>query len=357
VQSQLQTLQYDLATSFSDKVVTNVCKSITMCANKCEQAMSALNRQLASPAGDVAVPAGPDAAYSFISLQPSQLQLRTLEFLNATHDLYEQLGLLFADFGQRLGAALSDRLANSLKTLLLFEDNALQPLFSSASGHVQAILLTLHQEDFSTAAAPSLYMKELEQVLQRVCGGYLRRFTCRTLVEPALTQLAARSAELFVRHASLLRPLADKARQRLVADSLHLEAVIQAQLCPKLSELGLAYKQLKAFRHLLQTPAFPEADESVYTGLVSESLPYSVLLSYLFSFGPADLKSPHQSLDWSPARYSDWLDKHAGERERVLVVKTSLEAYVNSVRQRGDKEFAGVYPLILRLLEKSLQSL
>ncbi len=189
----------------------------------------------------------------------------------------------------------------------------------------------------------------------RICRDFLRRFSCTSIIDSSLSKLAIRIIELFVRHTSILRPLSDKTRQRLVTDSLQIETSIQTLLCPKLTDLGLAYKQLKAFRHLLQTQ-LNLSDENVYTALVGESLPYSVLLTYLFSYGPTELKSPHQSLDWSPSKYSDWMDRHGTEKERVMVVKTCLEAYVNGVNQRGEKQFAEVYPLILKLLEKGLQS-
>lgn len=131
---------------------------------------------------------------------------------------------------------------------------------------------------------------------------------------------------------------------------------------------GVVFKQLKAFQNLLKTSSPFEltqssalgqevVDETHYASVISESLPYSILLHYLFSYAPVEFKTPHQSLDWSIAKYSEWMDKHPNEKERILVVKTSLDAYVNMVRQKNEKQFATIYPLMVRLLEKSLQSL
>lgn len=184
---------------------------------------------------------------------------------------------------------------------------------------------------------------------------------------PYLNQLSVRCIDLFIRNASILRPCSDSTRGRLLVDSQQIENIIQTILCPKLTDLGVSYKQLKAFRHLLsiKSPLEVEApsslgddvvDESHYSVIISESLPYSILLHYLFSYAPTDFRSPHQSLDWSVARYSEWLDKHTSEKERLMVVKSSLENYVNTVRQKNATKFATIYPLMVRLLEKSLSN-
>ncbi len=124
-----------------------------MFANKSEQTLSSLNAHLTSThslglsSDSISQTDSAFSGYSFICLQPSPLQLKTLDFLNTTHDLYIQLGQLF-DSAPRVSQVLSDKLSNSLQSLVVFEENALQPFFASASNHVLAILLTLHQEDF-----------------------------------------------------------------------------------------------------------------------------------------------------------------------------------------------------------------
>lgn len=130
----------------------------------------------------------------------------------------------------------------------------------------------------------------------------------------------------------------------------------------------MIFKQLKAFRQLLllNSPFEIESqsslgteivDETHYASALNESLPYSILLHYLFSYAPNDFKSPHQSLEWPIKKYSEWLDKHSNEKDRIMVVKSCLEAYVNVVRQRNEKQYATIYPLLYRILERSLQSI
>ena len=204
--------------------------------------------------------------------------------------------------------------------------------------------------------------------MQRICRDYLQQYTCKTILHPNLLKLGTRCLDLFVRHASLLRPMSDSARQRLLNDSQKIETVVQSLMCNKLTELGASYKHFKAFRSLLVSasplrPAAPSSlgdelvDETHYASVLAESLPYHVIMHYLFSYAPQDLKSPHQSLNWPIARYSEWLDKHASEKERLMVIKTSLETYVSTVRQKKEKTFAAIYPLMFRMLERGLQSL
>jgi hypothetical protein len=230
----------------------------------------------------------------------------------------------------------------------------------------------MHQEDFVNPSSQtcSLYIKELQQVLQRISRDYLQMYNCKTILIPYLNQISVHLCELFIRHASILRPMSDSTRNRLVNDSQQIELIVQNLLNTKLTDLGMTYKQLKAFRHLLQTTSPFElaastssslgtevVDETHYSNVLSESLPYHVLLHYLFSYAPIDFKSPFQSLNWSIARYSEWLDKHQSEKERLLVIKTCLESYVNLVKQKKEKQFATIYPLMFRLLEKGLQNI
>lgn len=398
IQTQLQTLQYDVfnspatikptltscSSAFGDKVVGNICKSIQMYSNKSEQLLNTLNSELQqsisslSSGGGGGGGSGSGSSHSagisnmniffYSSGVPYQLQLKNLEFVNQTHEMYEQLTRLFGA-ERSLTPKLQDKLNGALKSLIVFEENSLTPYVRSASDCILAIMLTIHQEDFTNSLASSLYIRELHQVMQRIAQNYLQSYACKTIISACLHTLSVRCVDLFIRHASLLRPMSVSARNRLLADSQQIEQIVVNLLATKLTDLGVYYKQLKAFRSLLRTPSPFElpngpsslgedvVDETHYGNVLDESLPYHVILHYLFSYAPAELKSPHQSLDWPVLKYSEWLDKHPQEKERLMVIKTSLEAYVNLVRQKKEKKFASIYPLMFRLLEKGLQSI
>ncbi len=415
IQTQLQTLQYDIfnsnssaltafgvlnksnnqlqnitlsgcSSAFSEKIISNICKSIQMYANKSEQILNSLNAELQQLITNTTVSGGNagtthnqsgsssstssnlSGIFAFSSAQSNQIQNRNLDYFNVTYDLHEQLNRLFTNSDLKLIPKLSDKLNGALNSLNTFQENALSPFIIAASDCIYAIILTMHQEDFSsTNQSYSLYVRELQQVLQRICRDYLQLYNCKSILNPNLNRLAIRCFDLFTRHGSILRPMNDTTRQRLIVDSNKVESIVQNLLCNKLTDLGMSYKQFKSFRNLLQlsSPLEPKqpsslgeeiVDENHYNQVLNESLSYSILLHYLFSFAPTDFKSPHQSLNWPISRYSEWLDKHQNEKERLLVIKTCLEAYVNLVKQKKEKTFATIYPLMFRLLEKGLQS-
>ena len=59
--------------------------------------------------------------------------------------------------------------------------------------------------------------------------------------------------------------------------------------------------------------------------------------------------------DWSCSKYSQWLDKHLSEKERLLILKNSIEDYVSLIKHKNEKQFVPIYPVLVDLLEKGLQ--
>lgn len=64
----------------------------------------------------------------------------------------------------------------------------------------------------------SLYMKELQGFIARVMSDYFRHFECFDFVFDNTEAMAQRAIELFIRHASLIRPLGEGGKMRLAAD-------------------------------------------------------------------------------------------------------------------------------------------
>uniref|UniRef100_A0A672YBG8 Conserved oligomeric Golgi complex subunit 5 n=1 Tax=Sphaeramia orbicularis TaxID=375764 RepID=A0A672YBG8_9TELE len=248
---------------------------------------------------------------------------------------------------------LQQAVAKDIQALM---SSAVQPLLQSVSDSIEAIIITLHQEDFSGSLSNtekpdvpcSLYMKELQGFISRVMADYFRHFQCADFIYESTEAIAQRAIELFVRHASLLRPLGEGGKMRLAADFAQMEMAV-APLCRRVSDLGKPYRMLRSFRPLL----FQTSELIVNSPVVGNLIPYSVLLHFLFTRAPSELKSPHQRAEWSVARYSQWLDDHPSERDRLTLIRATLEAYVQSVRARQGKEFAPVYPIMLQLFQKA----
>jgi len=100
---------------------------------------------------------------------------------------------------------------------------------------------------------------------------------------------------------------------------------------------------------------FQSNDAIAHSPAVGEIIPHSLILHFLFSRAPLELKSPHQAVNWSLSRYSHWLDEHDNEKDRLIFIKGGLESYVQSVKANSIKEFAPVYPIMIDLLQKGLK--
>uniref|UniRef100_A0A8C5B909 Conserved oligomeric Golgi complex subunit 5 n=1 Tax=Gadus morhua TaxID=8049 RepID=A0A8C5B909_GADMO len=233
---------------------------------------------------------------------------------------------------------------------------AVEPLLQSVSDSLEAIIITMHQEDFSGPLSSghrpevpcSLYMRELQGFVSRSVADYFQHFQCLDFIYGRTESIAQRALLLFLRHASLLRPLGEGGKMRLAADFAQMELTV-APLCRRVSDLGKPYRMLRSFRPLL----FQTSELISSSAVVGELIPYSTLLSFLFSRAPGELRSPHQRAEWSIARYSQWLDDHPSERDRLTLIRGALEAYVQSVRTRQGKEFAPIYPIMLQLLQRA----
>uniref|UniRef100_A0A671KAD6 Conserved oligomeric Golgi complex subunit 5 n=1 Tax=Sinocyclocheilus anshuiensis TaxID=1608454 RepID=A0A671KAD6_9TELE len=234
--------------------------------------------------------------------------------------------------------------------------SAVQPLLNSVTDSVEAILITMHQEDFSGSLPAggrldvpcSLYMRELQGFIARVMNDYFCPLQCLDFLYDSTENIAQRAITLFIRHASLLRPLSEGGKMRSAADFAQMELAV-APLCRRVSDLGKAYRLLRSFRPLL----FQTSEHIASSQALGDLIPYSTILHFLFTRAPAELKSPHQRAEWSISRYSQWLDDHPSEKDRLTLIRGALEAYVQSVRARQGKEFAPVYPIMLQLLQKA----
>uniref|UniRef100_A0A2K6TIK2 Conserved oligomeric Golgi complex subunit 5 n=1 Tax=Saimiri boliviensis boliviensis TaxID=39432 RepID=A0A2K6TIK2_SAIBB len=239
-------------------------------------------------------------------------------------------------------------------------ENAVQPLLTSVGDAIEAIIITMHQEDFSgslpSSGRPdvpcSLYMRELQGFIARVMSDYFKHFECLDFVFDNTEAIAQRAIELFIRHASLIRPLGEGGKMRLAADFAQMELAV-GPFCRRVSDLGKSYRMLRSFRPLL----FQTSEHVANSPALGDVIPFSIIIQFLFTRAPAELKSPFQRAEWSHARFSQWLDDHPSEKDRLLLIRGALEAYVQSVRSREGKEFAPVYPIMVQLLHKAMSAL
>ncbi|KAG6936066.1 component of oligomeric golgi complex 5, partial [Chelydra serpentina] len=322
-------------------VSKNVAKTIQLYGVKSEQ--------LLSTQGDASQVIGP----------LTEGQRRNVAVVNSLYRLHQSV-LKVVSSQSSFPAAAEQTIATALKTIHDLMGSAVQPLLNSVGDSVEAIIITMHQEDFSGSLSSSgkpdvpcsLYMKELQGFIARVMSDYFRHFECFDFVFDNTEAIAQRAIELFIRNASLLRPLGEGGKMRLAADFAQMELAV-APLCRRVSDLGKSYRLLRSFRPLL----FQTSEHIANSPAVGDIIPFSIILQFLFTRSPPELKSPFQRAEWSIARYSQWLDDHPSEKDRLVLIRGALEAYVQSVRTREGKEFAPVYPIMVQLLKKAMSTL
>uniref|UniRef100_A0A8C8SNK3 Conserved oligomeric Golgi complex subunit 5 n=1 Tax=Pelusios castaneus TaxID=367368 RepID=A0A8C8SNK3_9SAUR len=322
-------------------VSKNVAKTIQLYGVKSEQ--------LLSTQGDASQVIGP----------LTEGQRRNVAVVNSLYRLHQSV-LKVVSNQSSFPAAAEETIATALKTVHELMGNAVQPLLNSVGDSVEAIIITMHQEDFSGSLSSSgkpdvpcsLYMKELQGFIARVMSDYFRHFDCIDFIFDNTEAIAQRAIELFIRNASLLRPLGEGGKMRLAADFAQMELAV-APLCRRVSDLGKSYRLLRSFRPLL----FQTSEHIANSPAVGDIISFSIILQFLFTRSPPELKSPFQRAEWSIARYSQWLDDHPSEKDRLVLIRGALEAYVQSVRTREGKEFAPVYPIMVQLLQKAMSTL
>lgn len=248
-----------------------------------------------------------DGEASQVIGNPSAGQKRNVEIVNAIHYFCNQTSLVL----HRLPSASPPFVQESLTNLESLMSAAVSPLLASIEDAVSAIIVTMHQEDFSYPVDGkdksqqqqqcSLYMRELQEFIARVWRDYLAPFECAQFVYGLSTEVAKTACRLFILHASLVRPLGEGGRLRLAADFAQMELAVNP-LCSQLNDLGEVYVWLRSLRpFLFQRPE--EIVRTVTTPGQKFHVPYSIVIQLIISQSEKELQSPHVTAGWSLTRY------------------------------------------------------
>jgi hypothetical protein len=162
--------------------------------------------------------------------------------------------------------------------------------------------------------------------------------------------LVKRIITVFVRHASIVRPLSENGKVTLAGEITQFEFALSQfsnGIGLKLEtnpNLASEYKILRLFKPLL----FLETKQLVDKKQL-ESFPKIVLVHHLIVRAFPNISLPPWHFSWTESQYSDWLDKN--ESESLALLSRCCEIYAEEVKRRGEKEYCGEYPLIMQLLK------
>lgn len=257
------------------------------------------------------------------------------------------------------GLPTTDKFLSSLKTIYQVACDSVTSLFQSMLECLESCILQIHNQNFSPIGSDSAmdnnsspYMEELQRHISHFRKEFLSKLLpssakvisigTETICTRLVRSMASRVLILFIRHASLVRPLSESGKLRMARDMAELELAVGQNLFP-VEQLGAPYRALRALRPII----FLETSQLGASPLLQD-LPPSIILHHLYSRGPDELQSPMQRNKLTPKQYSLWLDEH-GEDQIWRGIKATLDDYAVQVRARGDKEFSPVYPLMVSI--------
>uniref|UniRef100_A0A224X7W7 Conserved oligomeric Golgi complex subunit 5 n=1 Tax=Panstrongylus lignarius TaxID=156445 RepID=A0A224X7W7_9HEMI len=333
VDAFIKTISSELSVSLVDQalaipVARNVSKAVSLFCQKGEQML--VNTS--------------DATQVIES--PTVSQELNVNIANIINYMCEQTKGVLGNLG--LSKNVTSSIDSALESGHLLTQQILNPLLASILVAIESILLTMHNEDYDIKefnGSNSLYMRELQAFISRAVTSYLSPFHNQILVTQSCSEVASRTIELYIRNASLLRPLSECGRKKLLADFKSLEDAINP-LCVHLSELGAVYSMLRSMRPLVT--ATPK--EIASSPVLGQVIPYSLAITLLFSWGPPELPSPHQSVGWPISKLSEWLDNHPDEKDRLELLNGAFHKYEQHVYAENKSSFHDIYPIMKSLL-------
>lgn len=259
---------------------------------------------------------------------------------------------LEATLRDEVGGAQLDLIMPTLRALSEWLEEPLQRLSSQPSG-----VWAGSETEVAETSGP---VTELARRLAHARREVVSRFSATSLaaggaagerapsVARALVlRLAARLLAVYVRHASLARPLDGRAAMQIAKDIGDLEAAVAGALVP-LEAVPEPARELRAFRKALfvEPALLAEAalGEAADPGLAA--LPAPVAVHVLVGRGPEAVPSPHARLGLTAPQYSLWLDQHSDAEAIKFIAGAALPA----AKRARDAE-GGDDPALLALLQ------
>ncbi|CAK1581311.1 unnamed protein product [Parnassius mnemosyne] len=299
-----------------------------------------------------------DSDVAQIMEPPTSAQQKNADLCNTLCYFSSQIKRVLMNMNSMLPQESIQIVQNSLKDISSMP--VLQLFAETIKNSLFLILMTMHDEpDLTRGDDPtnkslscSPYMKELQQFVSRCKDIYLSMFQEKSALNDCCVNISKACVERFIQHVCVVRPLTKFGRVKLQIDCQQLETAL-SPLVNDITELGDHYRQLKALQLLFgKTP-----QEIAKSQCEGASLPYSMVMMFLFSFAGPQLIAPHTCAGWNIQKLMHWLDSHRNEWDRLEFVAGALQRYQNHVRQSQIVAYDEVYPILLQLLENGRNSL
>uniref|UniRef100_A0A1A9WM40 Conserved oligomeric Golgi complex subunit 5 helical domain-containing protein n=1 Tax=Glossina brevipalpis TaxID=37001 RepID=A0A1A9WM40_9MUSC len=347
VDSFIRVASTELSSSLVDTRLTNVVADVFISCSK--DFCTKLEAQ---------IKLGPDSV-QVVDI-PNVHQIQNTLLANVLYYFKDSTKRMLRDLGEQFDKSKSlarNDITKSLNQIDLLIYTILQQIMDSIVSTLNIIILSLHREpglnsEKISTSGPSMYMKELQEFINRVWSNHVAPFEDKEIVSKCGHEVAKRCIEFFIHNLSILRPVSEVGRQRLKNDCLHMESALKP-LCPNISTLGNSARLLRAMSFLIVlTP-----DELVKQNVGEDSLvPSYITLLLMFGHAEVALQSPHTTVNWSNERLIEWLEGHTNEREKLELISGALQRYRDNVRRKKSEQYDPVYPLMVEFFEKASKS-
>lgn len=288
---------------------------------------------------------------------PNTQQLQNTNMLNVLYYLKDSFKHMLNDLGEQFiqikaqSTAQAD-LFKSLENVDLLINRILQPIMDSIVATMKIIILTIHREpglstDKISAAGPSMYMKELQDFVNRVWNNHIAAFHDKEIVSKCNRAVAIRCIDFFIHNLCIIRPVSATGRERLKNDCLYLEQVLKPLCASNIIELGKPARLLRAVAFLL----IEKPTELIKHNIDTDLVPAYLILLLLFGHAGAELQSPHTTVNWSNERFIEWLESHTNDREKLELISGALQRYRDGIRRKKSDQYDDVYPLMMEFFE------
>jgi len=224
----------------------------------------------------------------------TSVQIRNVAIINLLIIFQTGITKILVSIGEKLEPAAIRIIQTAVEHLSMLTLSAVQPLVESVSSSVEAIILTIHDEDFNSdededGIISSLYMKELKDFLARVVKDHFSGFVAQQFVMKVLKPVGNRCLSLFIRHSSLVSPLNENGKKKLSADFNQLEQAL-SPLCNRLTDFGTDYRRFRSFKSLL----FQCNEVISESSALGEVISYSLCIQILISRTSGEIRPPYQ---------------------------------------------------------------
>ncbi|GAM25889.1 hypothetical protein SAMD00019534_090640 [Acytostelium subglobosum LB1] len=327
-----------------------VIESDKVLVNKVTKVVSAVIELFATKM-EAMIQQGQQACEIIIDNKPTSGQIINCSLFNSATHLQNSLQSLLSSHS--LPTTTAELLDKSIMLLSGICTNILTPLITTFLQGAEQIVSTIHFEDWSndnnisSTKQCSSFMDNLQQYVFHFNSNFLSKFTPCPILAQQCKHLVSRLFTLFIRHASLLKPMNEKGKLRLANDLTHLELSVTPLIPEGIKEVGQPYHWVRTFKHFIFKDL---TQQSTLKGLTEmHSMPAIIMAHCLIARGPKEMIFPHVFTNWSTQQYVRWMEEHT-ETEALHLVRMALDAYTQTINKRGEKEFSYLYPLLHDLI-------